>query len=65
LPLLSQLTQNATVPVITNLKSLHLPQNSFSRALLDIETRATALYHLTQKQVNHYQDDFTTPFLKV
>ncbi len=65
LPLLSKISQNAQVPLITNLGKQYDTLSPLGQKLIDYEVRATKLYnYLIGKPEKAFQD-FTQPFIRI
>ncbi len=65
LPLLSKISQNAQVPLITNLGKQYATLSPLGQKLIDYEVRATKLYnYLIGKPEKAFQD-FTQPFIRI
>lgn len=65
LPLLSRLSQNLTVPLITNLGKQYKSLDPLGKQLIDYELRATKLYYYLLGQPEKALQDFTQPFMIV
>lgn len=65
LPLLSKLSQNATVPLITNLGKQYTTLSPLGQKLIDYEVRATKLYAYLTGQPEKALQDFTQPFIRM
>ncbi len=63
-PLLKELSQKATVPVITNLPRVYDQLSFEAKTLLTYEQHATQLYYYLQNQPQFYFQDFTQSFIK-
>ncbi|OON98602.1 MAG: hypothetical protein ATN35_04280 [Epulopiscium sp. Nele67-Bin004] len=61
--LLSLLNENSSVPIICNVNKDIKKLDTLSKKMFETDIFATNLYHLTRKQPNLYNQDFTTPFI--
>ncbi len=61
--LLKHLTQNAHIPVITNIKQAASSLDEVGKTLMTYELNATKLYHYLSHEPKLYQQDFTHPFI--
>lgn len=65
LPLLGKISQNAKIPLITNLGKQYATLSPLAQKLIDYEVRATKLYYYLIGQPEMALQDFTQPFIRI
>ena len=63
IPLLSELTQSSSVPIITNLGRQYGDLDPLAQKLINIELAATKLYYLGARTPQYCNQDMTAPFI--